>query len=228
MDSDLLQRLPPELREQAQDLEERRLNRALDLLDLRIGDLIVVIEAVRRRHNSSAILRSTEAFGLHEAHLVANQFRPAPGASRGAERWLDLHMYAQTDDCLDALEARGFELWVADFTDDAVPPSELPSDGKVALLFGSEVTGVSPAARARAKGTVFIPTVGVTQSLNVSAAAAIIIGEAARARHARQSPVGLSVEQRERFLRRFVQKEHGRITGGYRLYELEPGEEGLS
>lgn len=220
---DLLDQLPASLHQAALDLEPRRLRKALDLLNHRIGDVAVVLEAVRRRHNSSAILRSIEAFGFHQAHLVTNAFRPAPGASRGAERWLDLNLHATSDDCLDVLEAQGYETWVADFNEGAVPPWEVPTDRKISLVFGSEVVGVSAAARARAKGTVFIPTVGVTQSLNVSAAASIILAQVSQSRRA-AGISHLTEEQRIRFLTRFVNREHGRVKSGYRLYELPPGE----
>lgn len=220
---DLLDQLPPELHQAAQDLEPRRLRKALDLLDQRIGDVAVVMEAVRRRHNSSAILRSTEAFGFHQAHVVSNSFRPAPGASRGAERWLDLSMHATTEDCLDVLEGQGYETWVADFNEGAVPPWEVPTDRKISLVFGSEVVGVSAEARGRASGTVFIPTVGVTQSLNVSAAASIILAQVSQSRRA-AGISHLTQEQRIRFLTRFVNREHGRVKSGYRLYELPSGE----
>lgn len=220
---DLLAQLPESLHAAAMDLEPRRLRRALELLDQRIGDVAVVMEAVRRRHNSSAILRSTEAFGFHQAHVVTNSFRPAPGASRGAERWLDLSLHASTDDCLDVLEGQGHETWVADFNEGAVPPWEIPTDRKISLVFGSEVVGVSPEARARASGTVFIPTVGVTQSLNVSAAASIILAQVSQSRRA-AGFCKLSEAQRIRFLTRFVNREHGRVKSGYRLYELPADE----
>ena len=206
----LLQRLPDDLVPLAQGVTDRRLGRLLDVLDVRIGGLAVVAEAVNRRHNVSAILRSAEAFGLHEAHLVCNDFRPVVGAAKGAQRWLDLSLHATTADCVGALKARGHRLYVCDLADDAVPPEQVPVDQPIALLFGSELHGVSPAARELADGVVKLPMVGVTQSLNVSVAAAIILQIAARRRAAVVGHGSLDPERRHAFLERFLSAEASR------------------
>jgi len=153
-------------------------------LAARLGSVVVVAEAVRRRHNVSAILRSCEAFGVHEVHLVTAGFRPVPGASRAAERWVDLQIRPTTAASLDELKARGFSIWVADFLPEARTPETVPVDRPIALVFGSEVRGVSPEARARADGAVMIPMVGLTRSLNVSVSAAILIRAVAERRRA--------------------------------------------
>ena len=49
----------------------------------RLGSVVVILEAVHRRHNASAILRSCECFGVHEVHLVTKGFKPSKGAARG-------------------------------------------------------------------------------------------------------------------------------------------------
>jgi tRNA G18 (ribose-2'-O)-methylase SpoU len=48
---------------------ERRAARVRAALRQRIGSVVCVLEAVHRRHNTSAILRSCEAFGVHEVHI---------------------------------------------------------------------------------------------------------------------------------------------------------------
>jgi tRNA (guanosine-2'-O-)-methyltransferase len=74
-----------------------------------------------------------------------------------------------------ALHERGFKIFVADLTDDAHNPSTLPVDGPVAILMGAELTGVSDEARAHADGAICVPMAGLTESLNVSVAAACIL-----------------------------------------------------
>lgn len=165
-------------------LNERRRARVERALHDRLASVVVVVEAVRRRHNTSAILRSAEAFGLHEVHLITGQFRPSRGAARGAERWLELHRHATTTDALRALKARGFQLWVADLAADAKTPLEVPIDQPLAVLFGSELAGVSDEARALADGVVTVPMRGLTESLNVSAAAAVVLSGVVERRRA--------------------------------------------
>ncbi len=203
----LLERLPPDLHRLAQCVTPRRLQRLLDVLDVRLGGLAVVAEAVYRRHNVSAILRSAEAFGLHEAHLVCGAFRPVRNAAKGAQRWMDIALHETTEDCVASLKERGHALYVCDLSDDAISPEEVPVDNPVAILFGSELMGVSDQARALADGVVKLPMVGVTQSLNVSVAAGIILQIVARRRAAVVGPGSLDEAQRHRFLVRFLTQE---------------------
>lgn len=156
-------------------LSPERIARVDAALSRRLGSVVAVAETVRRRHNMSALLRSAEAFGIHEVHLITAGFRASPGAARGAERWVDRRRYDTTAESFAELRARGFRIFVADLLPNAHTPESLPVDMPIALVFGSEVRGVSPEARATADGAVMIPMSGLTGSLNVSASAAIIL-----------------------------------------------------
>lgn len=178
---------------------ERRQERVRGVLSERLGSLVVVVEAVNRRHNVSAILRSAEAFGLHEVHLVTGAFKPSRGAARGAERWLELHRHSSVEACFDALRARGLTLWVADLAPGAHTPEQVPVDDPLAVLFGSELTGVSETARAMADGVVSVPMHGLTESLNVSVAAACTLHRLAERRRFRVGGGDLEPERQVAF-----------------------------
>lgn len=156
-------------------INEGRKRRVRAALARRLASVVTVVEAVHRRHNTSAILRSCEAFGVHEVHMVTGPFRPSKGAARGAERWLDLHPHAEIGPCIASLKARGFRVVVADLQEGAHTPDTVPVDGPVAIVFGNELEGVSDEARALADGAVVVPMLGLTESLNVSVAAACIL-----------------------------------------------------
>ena len=145
------------------------------VLEGRLGLVRCAVEAVYHRHNVSAILRSCDAFGVHHVHLVGGEGPAGTGPARGAERWLALHGHPTTADALAAVREAGCDLWVADLADDAVPPEQVPLDRPVCLWFGAELLGVSPEARAAARGVVGIPMAGMAQSLNVSVAAAVAL-----------------------------------------------------
>ena len=71
---------------------------------------------------------------------------------------------------------RGFRVFVADLMEDeAFSPDTVPIDEPIAILMGAELTGVSDQARALADGAVCVPMHGLTESLNVSVAAACIL-----------------------------------------------------
>lgn len=204
---ELLAKIPEHLHEAAAEVTSARLERLFELLENRVNGVIVAAEAVHRRHNVSAILRSAESFGLHEAHLIAQRFKPSRGASRGAERWLDVQMFEETKAWAAEVKGRGYRVYVADLSEDSVAPDELPVDVPIAILFGGEMAGVSPEAREIADGVVTIPMRGVTQSLNVSVAAAVTLWSVAQRRREVPGALGIPEERRGAFVERFLRRE---------------------
>ena len=79
---------------------------------------------------------------------------------------------------------RGFQLIASHLSDTATDYRELDYTRPTALLVGTELFGVSEAALAEADQQVMVPMLGVTQSLNVSVACAIVLYEAMRQRQA--------------------------------------------
>ncbi len=191
-----------------------RVARVREALARRLGSVVAVCEAVRRRHNVSAILRSCEAFGVHEVHLVTGTgFDVSAGAARGAERWVVRRRFTHTAESLADLRARGFRVYVADLQEESYSPEDVPVDGPIAVLFGSEMRGVSDEARALADGAVRIPMHGLTASLNVSVSAAILLRALTERRRAVAGP-DLDPAEQARFLEEWraseVAAERGR------------------
>ncbi|NOY25197.1 MAG: RNA methyltransferase [Oligoflexia bacterium] len=156
-------------------IRDDRMQRVAAALRRRLASVTVVLEAVHRRHNVSAMLRSAEGFGVHDVHMVTGPFRPSKGAARGAERWLVLHRHDDTGTCLQGLSEQGFRIVVADLDENAWTPDTVPVDRPLAVLFGAEHAGVSDVARRLAEGAVTVPMRGLTESLNVSVAAACVL-----------------------------------------------------
>jgi tRNA (guanosine-2'-O-)-methyltransferase len=155
------------------------------------------VEAVYHRHNVSAILRTCDALGIHHVHLIEGNFKPSPGAARGAERWLSIHHHDDPVRAIRSFQTSGARVFVADLTEDALLPEDLPLDRPVVLWFGAELAGVSPEAREAADGAVSIPMRGFAQSLNVSVAAALALRPVADAARMRGQEALLTDEERE-------------------------------
>jgi len=175
----------------------------------RLGSVTVIAGAIHRRHNTSAILRSCEAFGVHEVHLVTGNFHASKGAARGAGRWIALHRWKTTDDAVQHLKDRGFSIWVADLADHARSPDTLPMDGPVAVLFGNELNGVSQRARELADGFVIVPMFGLTESLNVSVATACVLQRLSSRRREQIAPQpgDLAIEEQNAFFELWRERE---------------------
>ncbi len=162
-------------------LTPERARRLRQVLSRRTGRITVVIEDSYDPHNATAIVRTCDAFGLSELHVTTarNAFKVNTRVSQGTHRYLDLHIHADITAAYAALRARGFRILVSDLSADAtVGPENLRAaavDAPLALVFGNEGSGVTPAASAGADGFFLIPMAGFAQSLNVSVSVAVTL-----------------------------------------------------
>ncbi len=184
-----------------------RLQRIRAALEQRLFHVRVAVESVYHRHNVSAILRTVDSMGIHHVHLVEGHFKPAKGAARGSDRWLNLHREPDPVTAIRNIKAAGFRVYIADLSDDAVPPEEVPLDKPVCLWFGAELAGVGPEARAAADGVVTVPMRGLAQSLNVSVAAALTMRPVAERARAMGPQTLLSDEEREAVWQQWLTRE---------------------
>jgi tRNA (guanosine-2'-O-)-methyltransferase len=154
------------------------------VLNQRQGDLTVLAESLHKPRNFSAIVRTCDAVGINEMHAV-------PGAdglavhwrtSQGAEKWVNVRAHEDLSSACACLRSRGFHLIAANLSAEASDYRDLDYTRPTALLVGTELFGVSEAALQEADEQVRIPMVGMTQSLNVSVACAIVLYEAMRQR----------------------------------------------
>jgi len=185
----------------------------------RTRTLTVVIEAFSDPQNVNAVLRTCEAFGVQEVHVIPGPQKPYERnkkISQNADKWLDVVRWRSSADCLDALHARGFACWATHLGEGSRALGELSFAGKVALVFGNESRGVSEEALARADARYVIPMRGFSQSLNVSVAVAVSVAhaiarrEVERGRHGDLSAAE-AAELRDRFYALAVH-QRGRIA----------------
>jgi tRNA (guanosine-2'-O-)-methyltransferase len=192
----------------------------------RTRTLTVVMEAFCDPQNVNAVLRTCEAFGIQELHAIEGPMKPYDRnkkISQNADKWLDVHRWRSTGECLAHLKAQGFAVYVTHLGEGSRPLSELSFAGKVALVFGNESRGVSDEARALADACYAIPMRGFVQSLNVSVAAAVSIAHAVERRERERGRHGdLSEAEaaalRERFYVLAV-KQRTRIAKAERVAE---------
>jgi tRNA (guanosine-2'-O-)-methyltransferase len=192
----------------------RRFKRLQTVLDNRIGYVHCAVESLYHRHNVSAVLRTCDSVGLQHVHLVEGHFHASRGAAKGAERWLTLHKHESAQKAVKAIKAQGMALWVADFSEEAVSPEELPLDRPVCLWLGAELAGVSDAAQEAADGVLTIPMRGFAQSLNISVAAAITLytlGQ--RVRRVLGEEAALSAEEKQALWDAWMAREEAKRQG---------------
>lgn len=154
------------------------------ILQARTNYVTVALEDIFQAHNSSAVLRSCDCFGIQNVHIIENThgYRTNVSVSKGAEEWLTIERYNlpnsdNTQIALNKLKEQGF-LIVA--TTPHLHPkgyvlSALPIDQKMALFFGTERTGLSARVLEQADRLVTIPMYGFTESLNISVSVALCL-----------------------------------------------------
>ena len=162
-------------------LTDNRLRRLDEILSLRTSSLTIVLDRVHNYHNISAVMRSAEAFGLAEIHLLGSTFEYSRDISLGTEQWIDLHVHQSAAEALSALKERGYGLVILEPYEKALlrqgiqafPIYQLPFEEKLALVFGNEHEGVSEEICTAARYSAYIPMFGFVDSLNISVACAV-------------------------------------------------------
>jgi tRNA (guanosine-2'-O-)-methyltransferase len=170
-----------------QFLSPERKERLKQAAAFRTRNVCVVLDGVHDPHNLSAVVRSCDAFGLLDLHVIESQkrFRCERKISIGAEKWLDIHRYQNAGTCADTLLGQGYEMWVAVPSEKGVEISQVPWERRLAIVFGNEHTGISAEMGKAASGRFYIPMCGFVESLNVSVAAGIALAISVRERMVR-------------------------------------------
>lgn len=161
-----------------------RLSRVDTVLARRQPDLAVLLEKVYKPHNFSAILRSCDAVGIPRVYAVPHDWGIPEynHISSGAHKWLEVEEHANTGSAIKQLKQTGFQLVAAHLSDQAIDFRKVDYCRPTAIIMGTEKTGVTPQTLANVDTEIIIPMLGMTPSLNVSVACAVILYEAQRQR----------------------------------------------
>jgi tRNA (guanosine-2'-O-)-methyltransferase len=206
-------------------VSEARKARFTEVLARRTRYLTVALEDVYQLHNTSAVLRSCEVFGLQDLYLIERESgrRPDRKIALGAERWVDLHRYGCTSDCLKMLKSKGYRLVATTPDQNACPLDDFILDEPTALLFGTEKDGLSKDAIRASDSLLKIPMAGFTESLNISVAAAIILYKLTTVMRDSPLPWRLSEVEAEAIRLAWTQKSVKGLPGILERYRKDYG-----
>lgn len=171
MDEDLISYL-------YQFISDNKNRKIKDALDHRTFHLTVVLENIFQSQNASAVLRSCEVLGIQKVNVVEqnNTFNLNPKVVMGAAKWLDIDRFDNTQnntrDCIESLKEQGYTV-VATSPHAHQDIHEINLERPLALMFGTELTGLSDQALELADEKVKIPMYGFTESYNISVSAAM-------------------------------------------------------
>lgn len=181
MDPDLFQYL-------SSFVSDKRLARMDEVLEHRTRHVCMVLENVLQPHNASAVLRSADAFGVQDIHLITNdnKFKASKGVTRGSHKWLTLSRHNQrgtnnTAACFDLLRAQNYKIACLHPHAEARELSDLDlREQKIALVIGSERDGLSDYALENCDIAIKYPMYGYAESFNLSVLSALCMNEMRR------------------------------------------------
>lgn len=187
-------------------LTPERIARIDSVLDARLASLTAAVEDTYDPHNAAATIRTSEALGLQELHVIepGERFSAVKGVTRGAHRWIELHRWPGAEVAAAGLKARGFRVYATLPDARAVSIEDVDVSTPVAVIFGNEHEGVSPAAIAACDGTLTVPMFGFTESYNLSVTVGLAMSRLAARRRAHLGAQGdLDPERRARLRARW-------------------------
>jgi tRNA (guanosine-2'-O-)-methyltransferase len=168
----------------SQFVSDTRNQRITEVMEQRTNHLCVVLEDVYQAHNASAVLRSCDCFGVQNVYFIENRnkYRISTDVDMGASQWLNINRVSGNEEnntatCLQDLKKKGYKIVATTPHEKDVTLDQLDITTKIALVFGTEIGGITEDVKANADEFVQIPMYGFTESFNISVSAALSMYE---------------------------------------------------
>ncbi len=183
-------------------LTPARIARIDTVLAARLQSVITIVEDTYDPRNAAATIRTTEAIGLHELHVIEphQRFSASGGVTLGAHKWITMARWPRAEESVFALRARGFRVF-ATLPGAAHTIDDVDVTTPVAVAFGNERDGLTESAIAACDGAVGVPMYGFTESFNLSVTVALAMSRIAARRRAAIGTTGDLDDELRRKLR---------------------------
>jgi tRNA (guanosine-2'-O-)-methyltransferase len=141
--------------------------------------VLPVLEDVYQFRNAAAIVRSVEACGFHKVVALQeeNNFEPNLKVTKGADTWVEVEKLPRNIESFQKIKDKGYKIVVVSLENNAKMLPDYEITEPIALVFGTEMEGVSQEILDFADETLAIPMYGFTRSFNVSVAASLCMYE---------------------------------------------------
>ncbi len=158
-------------------LTKERHQRFQTVLAQRTKHFAVAVEDVYQLHNTSAVMRSCDVFGIQDLHVIEerNSKRIDREIAMGAQKWVDVHRHHKVKDCIQSLKAQNYQIVATTPHINETLLVDFDYTKKSCFFFGRETEGLSETVMNQADCFLKIPMFGFTESLNISVSAAIIL-----------------------------------------------------
>lgn len=141
--------------------------------------IAVVLDGIHNPYNQGALFRLADGFLIEKLHFCGPELqhwnRRFKKAARGTTGWVPHATGEQAIDVVQAYQAQGYQIVVAEQADGSVSPWQAQFTAPVCLVMGAEMDGVRDDIIALADMVIELPTLGMANSLNIAMSAAMIV-----------------------------------------------------
>ncbi len=163
----------------SQYITDKRKELFQKVLNNRTRHIAIVLEDIYQPHNASAVLRSADLTGIQDVHIIENRntYTLNPEVAMGSSKWLTMQKYNDkknnSEEAIQHLRNQGYRIVATTPHKGDQLLNEIPLKEKVAVFFGTELTGLSDTVISNADEYLKIPMYGFTESYNISVSAAL-------------------------------------------------------
>lgn len=153
------------------------------VLSERTRHLTVVLEDIYHAQNASAVMRTCDCFGIQDLYITQrlHDYEVNPNVVRGASKWITQHKYEReetsTEKCFKDLKKKNYRIVGTTPSKEFASIHDLDITDKTAIIFGTELQGLTDYAKEHVDELVHIPMYGFTESFNISVSAALLLQE---------------------------------------------------
>jgi tRNA G18 (ribose-2'-O)-methylase SpoU len=146
--------------------------------------IVIVLENIRSMYNVGSVFRTADAFLIEGIYISGYTAQPPrkeiDKTALGATETVNWKYFSSAKQALDELKKNDFKLFAIEQVEKSLSLEKFHDTGKVAFVFGNEVSGVDEETILMCDGCVEIPQLGMKHSLNISVAVGIVLWEAVR------------------------------------------------
>lgn len=193
------------------------------VLSQRTKHFTVALENIYQQHNSNAVIRSCDCFGIQDCHVIEtfNPFNSSIGVSKGAIKWVDVHKHENTGNAIQSLRSSGYQIVATTPHTNDCDLDEFDVTKKAVFFFGAEKKGLSQEVLDEADVYLKIPMVGQTESLNISVCAAIILQHVTKELRKENFDWGLTEADKRQLFLNWTKKSVRRLEMHLKKFERE-------
>lgn len=146
--------------------------------------VIVVLENIRSAYNVGSVFRTSDAFLVEAIYIIGYSAKPPhkeiKKTALGAEETVMWKYFKTSAEAVEELRHEGYKVFAVEQAVNSHPLQGMVFDGKIAVIFGNEVTGVEQSTILLCDGCIEIPQLGMKHSLNIATAAGVVLWELVR------------------------------------------------